>query len=261
MTGLMFDGFIVGSDVTMVLAFCAVILRMKSSKSAAGLSFQSVMALVSLRFLHFSSHYFNIHYRPKVLPMFIFKSLDLAVVVSGAACVFMLLTTYYNSYEVEKDNFGIQIFDRFNLLPEKGPFSCRPIAAASFLYIVVGLVAFAWYLIRASAGSFGVNCYVCYYEVMSAVSLIPQLWMFHKDKRVPSLLADFVVLVAAGRLCTMGFWTVYPWVYKWGVPSNRGIQLMLEMFNLLVLSDFLFYWARAKIRGDREIVIDFECDV
>merc|ERR1712100_628022 len=112
-----------------------------------------------------------------------------------------------------------------------------------------------WFLVRQSMPTFGLSCYICYFEVMSAVSLIPQLWMFHKDKRVPSLLADFVVLVSAGRLCTCGFWLVFPWIYTWGVPSNRGIQLMLEAFNLLVLSDFLFYWVRAKIRGDHEIVI------
>lgn len=258
---LMFDGFIIGSDVTLVFAFLAVLLRMKTSKSAAGLSLQSVMALVSLRFLHLTSHYFNIHYRPKVLPMWVFKSLDFAVVLAGIACLAMLFTRYYSTYEVEKDNFGIQLFDRFNLLPKSGPFSYRPVAAASFLYIVVGIVASLWFLVRQSMPTFGLSCYCCYYEVMSAVSLIPQLWMFHKDKRVPSLLANFVVLVAVGRLCTLGFWAVYPWIYKWGVPSNRSIHMALEALNLLILSDFLFYWVRAKIRGDSEIVIDFQSEV
>lgn len=258
---LMFDGFIIGSDVTMIAAFVAVLRRLKASKSAAGLSLQSVMSLVGLRLLHLSSHYFNIHYRPKVLPMWLFQMLDTGVVAAGLVCVVLLLTLFYPTYEVEKDNFGIQVFDRFDLLPKSGPLSYRPLAAASFLYMVVGIVACLWYLVRQTMPTFGLSCYCCYYEVMSAASLIPQLWMFHKDKRVPELLANFVVLVAVGRLCTLGFWAVYPWIYRWSVPSNRGIHMALEAFNLLILSDFLYYWVRAKIRGQRDIVLDFECDV
>lgn len=259
---LTFDGFIIGSDVTMIAAFIAVLLRMRTSKSAKGLSLQSVIALVSLRMLHLSSHYFNIHYRPKVLPMWVFKSLDAGIVVAGLACLALLFTRYYSTYEVEKDNFGIQLFDKFNLVPKSGPFSYRPVAAASFLYIVVAVLACLWYLVRQGMPSFGLSCYCCYYEVMSAVSLIPQLWMFHKDKRVPELLANFVVLVAVGRLCTLGFWAVYPWIYRWGVPSNRSIHMALEAFNLLILSDFLYYWVRAKLRGEREVVLDNgHCDV
>merc|ERR550532_619290 len=110
----------------MIVAFMALLLRMKTSKSAAGLSLQSVMSLVSLRLLHLSSHYFSIHYRPKVLPMWVFKSLDTGVVVAGLACLVLVFSQYYSTYEVEKDNFGIQLFDRFNLLPRSGPFSSRP---------------------------------------------------------------------------------------------------------------------------------------
>ena len=38
-------------------------------------------------------------------------------------------------------------------------------------------------------------------------------------------------------------------------PDNRGIQMASEMLNLLILSDFLFYWVRSKVRGEKDIII------
>merc|ERR1712226_1447856 len=131
----------------------------------------------------------------------------------------------------------------------------RPVVAMSFLYLVVIVIAICWFFVRASLPTFTVACYCCVYEAMSAVALIPQLWMFHKDKRVPSLLATFVVLVAAGRLCTFLFWWLYPWVYRWNVPTNRSIQMCLEIGNLVILSDFFYYWVRAKLRGQDEVIL------
>merc|ERR1712166_1304278 len=129
--------------------------------------------------------------------MFPFKVMDILVVVAGMSCVVALLTKYYSTYEVEKDNFGIQLFDRWNLLPKDGSFRLRPLAAASFLYIVAGCVALVWSFFRTS----GVyNSYTCFNEAMSAVALLPQLWMFQHDKRVDSQLASFVVMIAVNRL-------------------------------------------------------------
>ena len=70
---------------------------------------------------------------PKAMWMFPFKVFDFAVVGAGVTCVVALLTKYYSTYEVEKDNFGIQIFDRWDLLPKDGSFRLRPLAAASTL--------------------------------------------------------------------------------------------------------------------------------
>merc|ERR1712046_84498 len=106
--------------------------------------------------------------------MFPFKVFDFAVVMTGVACVIALLTKYYSTYEVEKDNFGVQLFDRWDLLPKDGSFRLRPLAAASFLYIVAGIVAFLWYLIRKQ-NSYNLSSYQCFNEAMSAVALLPQL--------------------------------------------------------------------------------------
>jgi len=254
-TKLLFDSLIVGSDVATFGAFAAVLWRMKTTRSASGLSLQSLVAILTLRVLHMCSHMWSMHYVPKALWMFPFKILDVAVVVAGITCVVALLTKYYSSYEVEKDNFGIQLFDRWDLLPRDGSFRLRPLAAASFLYIVAGVVAVLWSLVRNSTAY---SNYTCFNEAMSAVALLPQLWMFQHDKRVDSQLASFVVMIAVNRLCTLLFWTGLPILVKWAVPTNRPIQMALEALNLLILADFLYYWGRAKLRGDKEIVLSFD---
>jgi len=258
-TKLFFDSLIVGSDVATFGAFAAVLLRMKKTRSAAGLSLQSLVAILTLRVLHLCSHMWSMHYVPKALWMFPFKVMDVAVVLAGLACVVALLTKYYPSYEVEKDNFGIQLFDHWDLLPRDGSNRLRPLAASSFLYIVAGVVALAWSLVRSSTAY---SNYTCFNEAMSAVALLPQLWMFQHDKRVDSQLASFVVMIAVNRFCTLLFWTGLPiLVSRWAVPTNRPIQMALEVLNLIILSDFLYYWARAKFRGDKEIVLSVDDSV
>merc|ERR1739845_173012 len=92
------------------------------------------------------------------------------------------------------------------------------------------------------------------YEVLFAMALLPQLWMFHQEKRVPPILAWFVVLIAVGRLCILAFWIVFPFVHPWLKPTNRGGQMSSETMNILILSDFIFHWIRAKLRGDIDVV-------
>merc|ERR1719454_1709314 len=117
-----------------------------------------------------------------------------------------------------------------------------------------------WYMIRSTGI---INTFTCFNEALSAVALLPQLWMFRSDKRVDQNLATFVVAVAMSRVCTLLFWTLLPYflVQKWAVLANRPMQIKLEILNLLVLSDFLYYWVRAKIRGDKEVSFGVDCFV
>lgn len=256
----MLDSFILGADLALGGTFLAVFQKLRTSRSAAGLSLQTLVAIVTARCLHCLSHPMALHYSPAVLPRSVFYILDGANAIAGVTCLFVIAKYYYSTYEVEKDNFGIQIFDAFDCLPKSGPLSHRPIAAAAFLYLVVAVAALLWYSVRASPFSFAYSYFTCFYEAMSAVALIPQLWMFNKDKRVPSLLATFVVLIAIGRLCTLAFWWSYPYVYIWRSPANRGIQMSSETVNLLILSDFLYYWGKAKVLGQKDVVLGGDCD-
>jgi len=254
------DCFILGADVALCGMFGAVFQKLRSSGSAAGLSLQTLVALVTARCLHLFSHLLSLHYGPQVLPFTVYVLFDIINASLGVACIYIFCRFYYDSYEVEKDDFGIQLFDKFNCLPKAGPLRYRPIAAGSFLYLVVALVALAWYPVRWPTPNFTSGYFCCFYEMMSAIALIPQLWMFNKDKRVPPLLATFVVMVAVGRVLTLAFWWSYAYVYPWRTPANRGIQMTSEALNLLILSDFLYYWGKAVLLGQshKEIILGSE---
>jgi hypothetical protein len=172
---------------------------------------------------------------------------------------------HYQTYEREKDTFGKGFIEMTRILPEEaivdkqGRTTFR--AAAASLYIMVTFAAFAWYLVRKSQHTFLLSYFCCFYEVMSGIALLPQLWMFHQDKRVSPPLANFVVLTAANRLCTLSFWAFYPAVNYWRYPDNRSTQMASEFVNLLILGDFLYYWVRSKMRGESDVILHDGLDV
>merc|ERR1712039_534134 len=164
-------------------------------------------------------------------------------------------------YEKEKDNFGIQIFDSFDLLPN-ARVKYRGLLAASFLYCTIFVVGLVWHHARRFAvhealpDTFG-GYYMSLYEACAALCLVPQLWMFHQDKRVPPLLANFVIFFAFHKLLVLTFWGCYPYV-NGDAPPNRSVQMAFDALSLLILSDFLYYWARSKLHGYDEVILDTE---
>lgn len=253
---LFLDGLIFSSDLCTCGTFVSLAMMLRKEKSAAGLSLQTLTTIVGARTLHFVSHFIGLHFIPAVMPWIIFPTLDVINALAGATLLFCFFAVYYKTYERNKDNFGIQLFVKLKLLPETGPLRESPAVAAVFLYGVITALAFIWYYFRRSVhNSFWMSYFCCFYEVMGAVALLPQLWMFHSTNKVSSLLANLVVLTAFNRLCTLLFWISYPRVYLYRYPDNRGIQMASECLNLLILSDFLFYWARSKWRGEKEVIL------
>eukprot|EP00434_Breviolum_minutum_P007436 symbB.v1.2.006560.t1/scaffold391.1/size216359/15 len=249
------DLLIFCSDLCISGTFVVVFLQLRKSRSAAGLSLQTLATVVGARVIHLISHNIQLHYSPNVLPWLLYPTMDVVSACAGVAVLASFCMYYFPSYEKGKDNFGIQALERANLIPKDSPLKTNPFVAAGFLYACVAVLAIIWYLVRKSQRSFLVSYFCCYYEAMGAVALIPQLWMFHQDKRVSPLLANFVVLTAMHRIFTLAFWISYPRIFVWRYPDNRGIQMASETVNLLILSDFLFYWARSKLRGDSEVII------
>jgi len=79
--------------------------------------------------------------------------------------------------------------------------------------------------------------------------------MFQQDRVVSPQLANFVALTALNRLCTLVFWTAYPYIFWNRYPDNRGVQMASEILNLLILSDFLYYFIKARIKGQNVVII------
>ncbi|KAF4689019.1 hypothetical protein FOZ60_002120 [Perkinsus olseni] len=244
-TSLFLDSLILGADAALLGSFAAVYYQVKKTRSAAGLSFQTLGCVAAARCLHLLSHPLGLHFRPTVLPFWLYGLMDILNAAFGTYVLVHTTTRYKPSYEAKKDNFGQAFFERMGL-----PVT-TPVTKFGFIYLFTAVLAFLWYLVRRSHSSFYVSYFCCFYEW----PLFPQLWMFQQDKVVSAPLANFVVLTAASRACTLVFWFSYPLVFKYAYPDNRGVQMASETLNLLILSDFLYYYFRSRLRGEPQVIL------
>ena len=233
-----------GADVSLFLAFAAVSYQVAKHRSAAGLSLQSLSIVVFTRVFHLLSHPMDLHFEPTMIPFWVYGVFDVLTASFGVLLLYYILSQLLDTYEADSDSFG----DFFNMPSSSalGQLIRRILASLSFSAIV-GL---AWWGIRRSNQSFVSSYFACFYEVLGAVALFPQLWMFQKTRVASAQLANFVAMMALNRICTLAFWIVYPWIFHWRYPDNRGIQMASEVINLLIISDFLYYYAKARLRGE-----------
>lgn len=247
---LVLDLSILGADIAILASFIALFMQVRHRKSAAGVSLQTVGALAAARVIHLFSHPLNVHFRPDAFEDGLYTFLD--IVNAGFSCyvLFYIFKDHIGSYETEKDNFSQNFFLKAGLdkqLVHKLRYA--------FVYILAAIFGLVWYMVRRSPQPFHVSYFCCYYEALLAIALLPQLWMFQQDRVVSPQLANFVALLAVSRLCTLVFWVSYPYVYWNRYPDNRGVQMASEILNLAILSDFLYYFIKARMQGQNVIVI------
>lgn len=130
---------------------------------------------------------------------------------------------------------------------------------------MVNIVALGWHEVKSYAvgahilvfSEDSMGYYMCFYEALSGLALVPQLWMFYHDKIVAPLLANFVFFFGVHKLLVFIFWFIFPYVTDFN-PINRNIQLGFDGISLLIVTDFMYYWFRAKYHGQRDVVVDTE---
>lgn len=248
------DGMVICADVATGVAFSAILQRIKTTASTEGLSLQTLVALVTVRLLHLRCWHIGLHYQPLAIPANIFFGLDVVTALAGLASL-SLFFLHFETYESSKDTFGSQLCTKYNVLP----LANKSLMTTAILYTAVGITAILWYHIRYLAvhEDRPAGFYMSFYECMGALAYVPQLWMFHQDKRVPPLLARFVIAMAVHKFLVLCFWIVYPRVTNF-FPPNRTIQIVFDTLSLCILADFIYYWARSKWHGLPEVILDSE---
>lgn len=245
----MLDSIIVLSDVSLFLSLFSVLQQLRTSKSAKGISLLSLSTIVFARTLHSLSHpLFGLHYRPQVLPTVLYLFLDILNASLGMFTV-ALFVKYWSSYEVEKDNFCAPLIRKvFN--------KDSTITHWVFFGSTIVVFSFGWYYFRRYKNQdFSTAMFCSSYEVLGFLALLPQLWMFQSEKVVSQALGNFIGFTALHRLLTLSFWLFFPLVHTHRVLDNRMIQMSSEVINLLIIADFLYYYVRSYVRGEKEIVI------
>lgn len=249
-SGALLDGLILCSDAALMGSFISLFLQIRIRRSAVGISLQTLGAVVVARTLHLISHPTDLHFSPVGLPFAIFMLFDYVNVFLGISLVLYIFKNYLMTYESKKDSFSQRLLLKLGLSE-----SSASVLRFGFIYVLAAVFGIIWHFVRRSHHTFIVSYFCCYYEALCAVALLPQLWMFQQDRVVSPQLANFVALTAFNRFFTLLFWVSYPYVYPMRFPDNRGVQMTSEILNLLILSDFLFYFVRAKIRGQKLVVI------
>lgn len=247
---LVLDLSILGADVSILAAFVALFMQVRHRKSAAGISLQTLGALVAARVIHLLSHPLNVHFQPKEFENAVYSLLDVINAGVGSYLLYFIYSRHMGTYESEKDSFSQNFFLRTGLNKEL----VHKLRYA-FVYIIAAVFGLVWYFIRRSSQPFYISYFCCFYEALLAVSLLPQLWMFQQDRVVSPQLANFVALLAVSRLCTLIFWVAYPYINWNRYPDNRGVQMASELLNLAILSDFLYYFIKARMQGQNVVII------
>lgn len=238
------------SDLSIFASFVALYLQVKNRKSAAGVSLQTVGAVAAARTIHVLSHPLDLHFMPDTIPFALSVLMDYLNAFTGCFVLWFIIHNHWSTYESEKDNFSQNFLLKIGMdakLVHKFRYA--------FIYLLATVFGFVWYVFRRSSLSFFSSYFCCYYEALGAVALLPQLWMFQQDRVVSPQLANFVALTAANRLFTLIFWVSYPYIYWNRYPDNRGVQMTSEILNLIILSDFLYYFVKARMKGQNVVII------
>ncbi|PFH35303.1 hypothetical protein BESB_061900 [Besnoitia besnoiti] len=246
--------------VLWLFAYVALMMKVHRERNAYGLSFQSLFALVWVEVSNVLLIISLLLYHDKAVHMeFFVVDCSSALVSLG---VFLYINRYFSStYESQRDNFG----KRF----------CRGLCGDrygwAFLYLVAFALSCPMFLLRrskyatplttlASRGSFRallatlLSFWECYNDSVLALALVPQLFMFYnkRPRKVTNLLGTFVALLFFARVFAFLYWITFLWFHP-VLPSGRGVHLVTEALNILILLDFLYHYIRAKLAGERDI--------
>lgn len=243
------------------LAYLLLLHKLRKERSALGLSLQTLISLVIVEIGNvFLILTLSAYLRKRSLSLD-FYLVDCSTAFISTFAFFYVVRNFYPSYEVQKDTFGKKFFslcctrkisDNFYFL---------------FLYFLALLVAFPTFVIRrqintpstsgtlsllfsSSLHSSLISFWECYNDSVLALALLPQLFMFYnkRPRTVSALLGNFVICLLIARILALAYWLSFP-LFHVEAATGRGVHMFTELLNLFILSDFLYYYLKAKLKG------------
>ncbi|CDJ52016.1 hypothetical protein, conserved [Eimeria brunetti] len=203
-----------------LLAYVAVLQKVHKEKSACGLSFQTLFALVLVEVSNVLLIVSLLSYHSKPFNMDFFLVDCTSAAISILAFVY-LYRNYRHSYEKQRDSFGHK-YMRLLRLPASW---CGPYSHLFFLYFLSLFLSFTMFLLRrsphapalAQVARYGngrlalglfLSLWECFNDSVLALALLPQLQMFYsrRPRKVNSLLGTFVAMLFCARTLAFVYW-------------------------------------------------------
>jgi len=224
-----------------LLAFLSVLMKIKGTKSVAGISSGSLTLSACGLFARTLSTAFYDGYLPAD------NSADFAIqMVDGTT----LLVVIYILYSVHK-TYVHTYQDQYDKMPIK-PLLCACLVCAAFIH--ADLNRCYWW---DTLWSFSLN--------VEVFQMLPQLYMLASvGGAVEKCTSHFVVNMFLACICRIGFWL-------WAIPgcedlsSPDGIQFDMRLGGYYILIayfiefcvhlDFMYYWVKACWRGDAQVCL------
>eukprot|EP00922_Rhytidocystis_sp_ex-Travisia-forbesii_P005268 GHVS01007682.1.p1 GENE.GHVS01007682.1~~GHVS01007682.1.p1 ORF type:complete len:357 (+),score=55.77 GHVS01007682.1:243-1313(+) len=238
------------------IAYAALLQKLRRERSALGLSLQTLFALVFVEVNNVILIVSLAVYLGKPVFQLDFWIVDCTTAIMSAYTFAYVYRNFFASYEKQKDTFGrklCSVFCCFQTLTEH--------YYGLFLYVLSALIALPIFLFRHTAPSSSstssiLSFWECFDDSVLSIALLPQLFMFYnkRPRKVNALLGRFVVCLLLARALAFAYWLTFPLFHA--VPQRgRGVHLFTEALNLLILSDFVFYYIKAKLKGHQHVTL------
>jgi len=231
-----FSAILTCSSVVQCLGFVLLSLKVRGSKSVAGLSGKMLV----LYFLHFVARLTSTTMKNGYLPMdktgdYMYQLVDFGSLLLVLNLLYCVHKTYGHSYQEEHDTM--------------------PLAPMVLPCLVLAIFVHGHFnknFFFDTAWAFSMN--------LEIVLMLPQLWMMARQGgRVDSLTAHFVATFAISTVLSFTFW-----YYNYHSLAKRGawlagMMIMVAQGLKLVLSgDFMYYYTLAWFDGTHVVLPDRE---
>lgn len=222
-------------DLCHIASFFFLIYRMKTSKSAAGISLKTQ----ELYFLVFVARYLDL-FTSHSLYLFVMKVLYIGA--SGGIVYVMRKKHPWNStYETPTKEV-----DKF----PHWQYAVLPCAALAFV-INEGTIYVEDSVSLYSLGAYLVEVAWAFSIYLEAVAILPQLIVLQKDQLVEGLTGNYVACLGAYRALY-----IINWIYKaWVHPGYRHwIVWIAGVVQTAFYCDFFYYYIKSKIAGKNTVL-------
>eukprot|EP00916_Digyalum_oweni_P016871 GHVL01027683.1.p1 GENE.GHVL01027683.1~~GHVL01027683.1.p1 ORF type:complete len:257 (-),score=51.92 GHVL01027683.1:241-1011(-) len=236
------------------LAYISILFRLLKDKSAAGLSYQSLVALmvsevnnIILEMIFILVYKYD---SSEYIPFYICDCIS--TIISIITIIYInISTTFKCTYDKNRDIFGLSFMKYiFNENISNKYYYI-------FLYIITLIISLPIVYIRRSNIHILLSLYEVYDDVLLSLALLPQLYMFYtkRPRLVSVVLANWVVCITMARLCSFIYWISTFAVKDKHPPLSRGVHIFTEFLNLAILADFIYYYFSSKKNQKGEFLI------